>query len=92
MNDIKNLKEKQINDYISNIDLSEENINIQEIKDGLSVLLGETPGINLEYETETMVLENGEGTKRINKLESISIFYTYDNDDNVLFGTLKYLV
>jgi len=91
MNDIKNVKEKQINDYISTIDLDEENIDITKIKEELGIILGEKPGVELDYDVETMVLENGKGTKRIQKLESINIYYSYDNGENVSFGTLKYL-
>jgi len=91
MDDIKNLKEKQINDYISNILLNEESIDINTIKKELGAILGEIPGVQLEYKTDSLIIEDGNKSKRVDKLESVSIYYTYDDNDTLKFGTLTYL-
>jgi len=91
MNDIKNLKEKKINDYISNILLSEESIDVDKMRNELGMILGEKPGIDLEYKTESLIVEDGKKTIRKEKLESINIYYTYEDNDILKFDTLKYL-
>jgi len=91
MNELKNLKEKQINDYISNIMLSEETIDIDKIKTDLGRILGEKPGIDLEYKTDTLIVEDGKKTIRKEKLESVKIYYSYEDNNELKFGTLTYL-
>jgi hypothetical protein len=92
MNEIKRVKEKQINDYISNIIIDENEIDVDKIKEDLGFLLGEKPGIELEYISENLLLEDGKSKKRIKKLESINIYYTFTTDDGSYnFGNLKYL-
>lgn len=92
MNEIKQMKEKQINDYISQSLLSEEMINIDKMKNDLSTFLGEKPGIELEYKTEQLIVEDGKKPIRKEKLESIHIYYTYEgNDGNYYFDNLTYL-
>jgi len=91
MDEIKKLKEKQINDYISNILLNEETIDIDNMKSELGVILGEMPGIDLEYKTEHLLVEDGKKSIRKEKLESVNIYYTYDDGDKLKFGTLTYL-
>lgn len=96
MDDVKKLKEKQINDYISNIFLNEESIDIESIKSELAVVLGEKPGVELEYKTENLIVEDGKKTIRKEKLESVNIYYTYETVNaegkpEIRFGTLTYL-
>jgi hypothetical protein len=91
MNDIKQLKEKTINDYISQCLLDENNIDIDKMKEDLSILLGEKPGIELEYKSEKLILEDGKKIIKKEKLESIHIYYTYENDGKYYFGNLNYL-
>jgi len=91
MNNIKQVKEKQINDYISNALLKEDKINIDKIKNDLSLLLGEKPGVELEYISEKLLLEDGKEPITKEKLESINIYYTYETDDGYRFSSLKYL-
>lgn len=83
MNDIKKFKEKTINNYISNEILNENSIDVDKIKTDLSVLLSEKPGVHLEYKKENLILEDGKTTIKKEKLESISIYYTYEivNED-----------
>jgi hypothetical protein len=82
MDDLKNFKEKQINDYIShNLDFENpDKISSNTIRTELRNLLGEEPGIKLNYRKDTMINEiDGEKeTKKIEVLESITIIFTYE--------------
>jgi len=92
MNDMKDFKEKQINDYISNVLLNENNIDIDKIKDELGRVLGEQPGVELVYETENLIVEDGKKTVRKERLDCINVYYSFENSQGDLrFGTLKYL-
>lgn len=96
MNDIKQFKEKQINEFVSNnlnFD-NPEDINVSQIKMGLRNLLGEEPAVRFNYKGDTIINEV-EGTKKhIKKLESISIVYTYQdqNMNMILPGEVVFLV
>jgi len=91
MNETKNLKEKQINDYISTLLLNENSIDTNQIKKHLGIILGEKPGIDLEYKTEELIIEDGKQSIKNKKLESINVYYSYYDDSGLRFGTLKYL-
>jgi len=91
MNDLKTMKEKQINDYISNVLLNEDTIDVDVMKSALGTILGERPGIDLEYKTEQLIMEDGKKSIRKEKLESVNIYYTYDDNGILKFGTLTYL-
>lgn len=73
--DIKNYKEKIINDYFSSIDL--DNIDPSQVKKDLQNALGEIPGIRLNYRNEVIILED-KSKKRIDELESVTIAFTYE--------------
>jgi len=77
METIKLEKEKIINNYLSSIDLSEQSININQIKSDLRVLLQEEPAITLNSKSEKMITEGGDD-KVVTKLESMSVIYTYE--------------
>lgn len=71
-------KEKQINDYLSSIDMLD--LNIEQIKKDLKSKLGEEPAIKMNYKNEQMVKE-GTGEKvRIEKLESVTIIFTIERE------------
>jgi hypothetical protein len=78
--EVKNFKEKNINDYLSeNLDYENpENISVSKIKNDLRQLLGEEPGVKLNYEGDEMLSETDGTKKRIVVLESITITFTYD--------------
>ena len=57
------------------------------IKYDLKCLLGEEPAIRLNYRREELVNEGGKESKKLERLESISIFYTYENELNQLLPT-----
>jgi hypothetical protein len=77
MDPLKEFKELQINNYFSqNVDF--DNIDVNKIKRELHAVLGEEPAIQLNYGVEKMIPEGGSEEVRIEKLETVSIFYTYD--------------
>jgi hypothetical protein len=92
MNEIKNLKEKQINDFIYSIDTSEASTS--EIKLGLKRFLGEEPAVKFNYNQTISINEKtGEKTRKDSELESIEITYTYVGDnDQPTFGSCKYII
>lgn len=92
MDDIKKHKERIINDYISNIMLSEDSIDVNKIKEELGTALGEKPGIELNYKLQSMVVEDGKKDIKSKKLESIIIYYSYeDMHGNLRFDNSVYL-
>lgn len=71
-------KEKQINDYLSSIDMLD--MDIEQIKRELKSKLGEEPAIKLNYRNDQMVKE-GTGEKiRVEKLESMTIIFTVERE------------
>jgi len=92
MNEIKNLKEKQINDFIYDVELN--NASVSEIKKGLKYILGEEPGVKFNYTQELKINETtGKKERQESELESIEIYYTYiGENDQQTFGTCKYII
>jgi hypothetical protein len=79
MDELANFKKIQINNYFSSIyDLSDQNLDINQIKNDLHELIGEIPGVELNYETETLLTEDDSEPTKQERLNSISIYYTYD--------------
>lgn len=79
LDEIANFKRIQINNYFSSrYDLNEDNLDINQIKSDLQSIIGEYPGIDLHYETENLITEDGGDTIKLEKLNSITIFYSYD--------------
>lgn len=78
MDELKMIKEKAVNDYISNIDL--ENIDVDRIKKDLQGIIQEIPAVKLNYiQQELLTEENGEQVKKkMEKLDSLEITFTYD--------------
>jgi hypothetical protein len=80
MDEIANFKRIQINNYFSSqYDLSEKFLDINQIKRDLHRLIGETPGVELKYETETLITEDDDSEPiKQERLNTITIYYTYD--------------
>lgn len=88
---IKNIRTNQINDFMSNFNLSE--INVDDIEDGLTQILGERPGVDFEYEVERRINEGSKKEERIKKLEKIHVYFSYIGEDNTIHvGKVSYLV
>jgi len=81
MEDIKMLKEKAINNYMSGVDI--DNLDANQVKSDLHQLLGEIPAIKFNYEQETLMNEDGSEGKKLEKLDSIEIIFTYNKEIEV---------
>ena len=92
MNNVIELRRKQINDYMSLIELNESDISVSRIKSDLFNILGEKPGIELKYKSDTMLAEGGQKIRNKGKLESITIFYTYEDNDGPHFDRVSYFI
>jgi hypothetical protein len=92
MDEIKNLKEKQINDFVYEIELND--VSVSEIKMGLKRILKEEPGVKFNYVQPISVNERtGEKERKPQELESIEIYYTYIGEgDQPTFGSCKYII
>ena len=71
---LKEMKIKEINDYISSINLNE--INTNQISEHLHIKLGERPAVRLNYKTNNLINEATKEVKKIEKIESITIVFT----------------
>lgn len=91
MNDVIELRRRQINNYMSSIDLNENDISVSKIKFDLSQIIGEKPGVELKYKNDVMITESGKKIKN-EKLESVTIFYTYEDNDGPHFDRVSYLI
>jgi len=92
MNNIIELRRKQINDYMSLVELDENSISVSQIKNDLLNILGEKPGIELKYKNDNMIVEGGQKIRNKGKLESITIFYTYEDNDGTHFDRVSYFI
>jgi hypothetical protein len=86
-------KEKIINDYFSLLDLNENNIDYKKIEHELSLALGEKPAVQLIYEDDVVMNEDGtKEEKRISNITSINVYYTYNVNGNIQFGKKTYII
>jgi len=93
MDDIKSLRDQQINNYMSSFeDLREVDVKI--IKEGLKQLLGEEPGIEFEYGVDFSVNEATGENERKNGLKKINVLYSYVDlsTDLPTIGKKSYIV
>lgn len=89
---ITELRRKQINDYMSSIELQEESISVSQIKSDLQRILGEKPGVELKYKTDSLIVEGDKRVRRKGILESITIFYSYEDNDGPHFDRVSYFI
>ena len=91
MNAVTEIRRKQINDYMSSIELNEDSISVSQIKSDLYNILGEKPGVEIKYRNEQLITEGG---KKEHKgiMESITIFYTYEDNDGPHFDRVSYFI
>ena len=78
MDNLQVFKEKQINTYLSSVDLTD--MNIKQIQQELKQLIGEEPAVKLNYINEKSLNEDGSEGKRIEKLDSVSITFTINKE------------
>lgn len=93
MNDIKNLKTKQINEFMASFDDLKE-VDVKEIEEGLHEILGEKPGIDFEYGVDYELNESSGEEERKHELKKINIIYTYIEDISKPphIGRISYIV
>lgn len=95
MDEYRRMKEQIINEYIHDI-LSDGFIDVKQSKEYLKNRLGEEPAIQLAYDKEEKINEGSGEVEQIEKLQSITVYYTYDtviNNESVpAFGKLEYIV
>lgn len=89
---ITELRRKQINDYMSSIELQEESISVSQIKSDLQRILGEKPGVELKYRNDSPIFEGDKKIRRKGILESITIFYSYEDNDGPHFDRVSYFI
>jgi hypothetical protein len=89
---VMELRRKQINDYMSSIELNESSISVSQIKSDLQNILGEKPGIELKYKSDAVMMEGKEKKRKKGILESITIFYTYEESDGPHFDRVSYFI
>jgi hypothetical protein len=87
----KSFKEQRINNYISDVfSDTEVNIDVNKIKRDLHQLLGEEPGVQINYKQDIILAEDGTEPKRMEKLDSITIVYSYGDMYQPSFDKLTY--
>lgn len=83
-------KQNSINNYMTSI--MDEEIDAEKIKRDIRTIIGEYPGVSLNYSAEMMLSEGDSKPKRLEKLSSIFITYTYGDVDKPHAHTLKYII
>jgi hypothetical protein len=83
------LKEMSIREYISHIDFKRDDWKLSKIKEDMRKFLGEEPGVDIIYKSDTLVNEDLGEAKIIKTLEKVSIIF-YDTDDK--FKKLEFLI
>lgn len=93
MYDIRVLKEKLINDYISS-NLNLKFATTKDIKMGLRHILDEEPAVKFVYKENMKINETTGKVERLpNELESIEIYYTYLDSNNIPHAShMKYII
>jgi hypothetical protein len=93
MDEIKVLRTKQINDFMSQFD-DLNNVDVDVLEEGLKNILKETPGIDFEYGVDFKLNEATGEDERLNTLKKINILYTYIDEDvnKPKIGKISYVV
>jgi hypothetical protein len=76
MTEVQQLRNQQINNFVSQFD-DLKDLTVDEIKDGLRNILGETPAVEFEYGVDYLLNEATEKEERKHELKKINIFYSY---------------
>ena len=69
-------KEEAIASVIAATDFKGNTYSIKEIKERIKRAIGEVPGLDLEFNADTMLSEDRQSTKRIVEVRAIKISYT----------------
>lgn len=93
MNEIKNLKTKQINNFMASFD-DLKNVSTKQIEEGLKDILGEKPGVDYEYGVDYEINESTGEEIRKHELKKINIIYSYIEETNKspIISKISYIV
>lgn len=91
MDEIKQLKTQQINNFIASFDDLRE-VTVSDIEEGLLEILQEKPGVDFEYGVDFVLNEDTGENERKNDLKKIHILYSYIEDDKPKIGKISYIV
>jgi hypothetical protein len=90
--EVKELRTKQINDFMSQFDSLKET-DTDTISEGLRDVLGEQPGIDFEYGADEIINEDTGESEIIRDIKKIHIYYTYnDEEDDLRVSKISYIV
>lgn len=87
-------KEEAIASAIAATDFKKDNYSVKDIKSRIARLIGEVPGLDLEFNADTMISEDRQSTNRIVEVRAIKISYTdgIRPDGSHIVKTLKLYV
>ena len=93
MNEIKLLRNQQINNFMAGFE-DLKNVTVKEIEEGLKTILIETPAVDFEYGVDFQLNEATGDEDRIQGLKKIHILYSYIDEDASLpkIGKISYVV
>ncbi len=93
MDEVKLLRNQQINNFMASFD-DLNNVTVDEIKEGLKNILQETPAVDFEYGVDYQLNEATGDEDRIQGLKKIHILYSYFDDDEMKpkIGRMSYVV
>lgn len=76
------MKEDSIRKLISSIDFNRDDWKYNDILEALKGVLGETPGVDIEYGKDAMLLEGETEAREVEFVSKVSIVFT-DTDDKI---------
>lgn len=76
------LKVTAIKEYLSKIDWRNDDWSIHQISQDMKKFLGETPGIDIIYKKDVMVIETTGESREFKKLNKVNVVFT-DTDDQI---------
>jgi hypothetical protein len=92
MNEIVELRTRQINNFIASFD-NLNDVNVKDIEEGLHSIIGEKPGIDFEYGVDYILNEATGEEDRKHELKKIHVLYSYiDDNGNPKIGKMSYIV
>lgn len=86
---MKSMKEDNIQKYIMDVDFTSDNWSVNEIKQNIKNMIGEVPGVKVNYKKDVLINEIKGEAEEVKKLNSIEIVFT-DLDDKI--KRLEYLI
>jgi hypothetical protein len=92
MDNIKNFKQKIIDNYIYRV-IENGYIDVKTVKSDLKIMLEEEPAVELKYVNDTVLNEDGREYRENEKLHSIIVYYTYMSEQNIPhFDKCEYII